>query len=107
MGSWGMWTEPRSVNVVKQAAQLQCCARGRPRERTAVLLVLPDLGQNQTEVIILREWGRLYPVMTDLKIYFTDAQAAALKRLSAEREVSVTELVRRAVDAYLKRLQAS
>ena len=41
--------------------------------------------------------------MTDLKIHFTDAQAAALKRLSAEREVSVTELVRRAVDAYLKR----
>jgi hypothetical protein len=41
--------------------------------------------------------------MNQLHVYFTEAQLAALKKLSERSGAPVSELVRRAVDAYIKK----
>lgn len=43
--------------------------------------------------------------MTRTNVHLTAAQRAALKRLAAKTGLPVAELIRRAVDAYLRRPQ--
>ena len=41
-------------------------------------------------------------MMTKVTLHFTIRQVAALKRLSQSTGLAVAELIRRAIDAYLK-----
>lgn len=41
--------------------------------------------------------------MERVNYYLTDYQIAELKKLSKEKDMTVSELIRRAVDEYLKR----